>query len=158
MTIGEREDEVRPVVRMETNRLGLRGHRDLGSIPPLFQCFNNLGVREIQFPDAPQRITDDRALGCELAVVRDVLQLAAATVIVHVMRAGRRHPAGPRLDDLADCSARIVAVPLQRAFPKTNAITWYGSWDKHDSTISESPDPIASDSNASDGHELELIH
>jgi len=42
-----------------------------------------------------------------------MLQLAAAAVIVHVVRARRRDPTGAGLDDRANFRTREIAVPLE---------------------------------------------
>ena len=113
VTVGEREDKVGSVVGVQTDRQGLRRQRDLCPIPPFIQCFDDFWVADLEFADPSQRVADDRALGLQLPVVREVLQLAAAAVVVDVMWTGRGHSPWPRLHDFSQFRACEVAVFLQ---------------------------------------------
>src|SRR6266704_4936382 len=75
VTVGEREDKVGSVVGVQTDRQGLRRQRDLCPIPPFIQCFDDFWVADLEFADPSQRVANDRALGLQLPVVREVLQL-----------------------------------------------------------------------------------
>src|SRR5258705_6121323 len=101
MTIGEWENEVRAIIRMEPNCLcrpfaALRRHGDLRAISPFVESLHDFRVFDLEFAEPPQCLTDDRAFGFELLVVGHVLQLAAAAVIAHVMRARRGGSSLPR--------------------------------------------------------------
>src|SRR5258705_7751938 len=103
MTIGEWENEVRAIIRMEPNCLcrpfaALRRHGDLRAISPFVESLHDFRVFDLEFAEPPQCLTDDRAFGFELLVVGHVLQLAAAAVIAHVMRARRWDSSWPRPD------------------------------------------------------------
>src|SRR3989454_1087058 len=77
---------------METHRprppsTALHRKTDLRSIPPLLDRLDDLGVADVELGDPPQRLLHDRLLGNELRFVGDMLQLAAAAVILHVVGA-----------------------------------------------------------------------
>src|SRR5438105_5648040 len=132
----------------------LRRHGDLRPIPPLVEGFHNFGIRHVQLADPAQRVAHDRALGGELAFVRDVLELTAAAMIVYVVRARRRDAADTRLHDFTDLRARVVAVPLQGILTRTDAITGCGARNENDPPIGQSPDAVPSHRYAGDGHEV----
>src|SRR5258708_25206088 len=101
MTIGEWENEVRAIIRMEPNCLcrpfaALRRHGDLRAISPFVESLHDFRVFDLEFAEPPQCLTDDGAFGFELLVVGHVLQLATAAVIAHVMRARRGDSFWPR--------------------------------------------------------------
>jgi hypothetical protein len=83
-----------------------------------------------------------------------VLQLAAATVVVHVVRAWRIDAIGGGLDDFADFTARIVAATLERSLADSDPVPRNRPWHEDNATIIESPDAIASDRNAGDRHDV----
>src|SRR5207245_4312237 len=120
-----------------------RFHGDFRPIAPLLQRFNDLGVRQIQLADPPQRITNDRALGTQLTVVCEMLQLAAAAVVVDVMRTRRRDPSWPGLHDFSRLGAREIAVARERAFTQPDPITWYGARCEHDAAITQPSNAVA---------------
>src|SRR5438132_4050266 len=132
----------------------LRRHGDLRPIPPLVEGFHNFGIRHVQLADPAQRVAHDRALGGELAFVRDVLELTAAAMIVYVVRARRRDAADTRLHDFTDLRARVVAVPLQGILTRTDAITGCGARNENDPPIGQSPDAVPSHRYAGNGHEV----
>src|SRR5262245_6739057 len=148
MTIGQWKNEIRTIVRMQSDRRParrsdrLRFHRDLCPIPPFFECFDDFGVLDIQLPDTTQRIADDGALRRQLRLVADMLQLTTAAVIVDVVWAWRLDARGTRLDDLTHLGARKSAVPFKRALAHPHAIVRCGSRNEHDAAVTQSRDPI----------------
>src|SRR2546430_10822178 len=81
-------------------------------IPPLLDRLDDLGVADVELGNPPQRIPHDRLLGGELRLVGDVLQLAAAAVILYVVRTGRGDAGGAGSDDLGQLPAGEALVQL----------------------------------------------
>src|SRR5205809_3856276 len=105
MTVLQIEHRGGTIVRVKPDRprprsTALHRETDLRSIPPLLDRLDDLGVADVELGDPPQRLPHDRLLGNELRFVGDVLQLAAAAVILHVVgaRCGNAGRAGG--DDL----------------------------------------------------------
>jgi len=144
VTIGERKNKVRPIVGVQANSQSLRRHGDLRSVPPLLEGFHDFRVLDLELPDPAQRIAHNRALGTELAFVGDVLELAAAAMIVHVVRTGRRDSCGTRVHDRADLRAREVTVALEGVFAQADLIAGCRAWNEDDAPIAESSYAISS--------------
>src|SRR5437016_13156203 len=100
---------------METHRArppstALHRETDLRSMPPLLDRLDDLGVADVELGDPPQRLPQDRLLGSELRFISDVLQLAAAAVILHVVGArygNAGHPGGDDLSQLPGGDSRV---------------------------------------------------
>jgi hypothetical protein len=119
VTIGEGKHEVCAIIRVKTDgRMagrpdGLHRHGYFGPVPPLLERLDYVRIIDLQFPDPPQCVPYNRALGGELRIVRDMLELTAAAVIVHVMRARWFDALGTGLQDFPEVGARELAVPFE---------------------------------------------
>src|SRR6266404_1509444 len=83
-----------------------------------------------------------------------MLELAAAAVIVHVVRARRRDATGAGLDDFAKFRAREIAVPVQRSLTQPNAIARRRARHEDDAAVAQSADALPSDCYARDRHDI----
>src|SRR5437016_12821359 len=102
---------------METHRArppstALHRETDLRPIPPLLDRLDDLGVADVELGNPPQRIAHDRLFGGELRLVGDVLQLAAAAVILYVVRTGRGDAGRAGSDDLGQLPAGEAPVQV----------------------------------------------
>src|SRR5207245_8036869 len=154
VTIGERKNRIRPIVWGQTDSQSFRLHGDLRSIAPLIEGFDDFRVCDLELPDAAQRIAHNRALGTELAFVGDMLELAAAAMIVHVVRARGRDSSGTRPHDRADLRAREVAVALEGVVAQADLITRCRAWNEDDATVRQLADTVSSNRDSSDGHAI----
>src|SRR5256885_6622515 len=128
---------------METHRpappsTALHRETDLRSIPPLLDRLDDLGVADVELGDPPQRLPHDRLLGNELRFVGDMLQLAAAAVILHVVgaRCGNAGRAGG--DDLGQLPAGEALVQLH-TLAQPDPLTRSGAGDEHGAPVRQPP-------------------
>src|SRR5207237_8364864 len=79
--------------------------RELAAIPPGSVAAFDLRCIDAGSTDAHQRVADDAALRRELLAILDVLNLAAAAAIDHIVWTARIHTCGRRLEQLDECPA-----------------------------------------------------
>src|SRR2546426_902692 len=106
----------------------------LRSIPPLLDRLDNLGVADVELGDPPQRLPHDRLLGSELRFVGDVLQLAAAAMILHVVGARCGNAGRPGGDDLGQLPAGEALVQLH-TLAQPDPLARSGAGDEHGAPV-----------------------
>src|SRR5437867_4239376 len=143
---------------METHRpppasTALHREADLRSIPPLLDRLDDLGFADVELGDPPQRLPHDRLLGNELRFVGDVLQLAAAAVILHVVgaRCGNAGRAGG--DDLGQLPAGEALVQLH-TLAQPDPLTRSGAGDEHGAPVRQPAHALPTRGDRSDRHDV----
>ena len=155
LAVHEREYPPGLIVGMQPDRLRppsttLYRQTHFRPIPPLFNGFHDLGVRDVHLADAPQGVADDRPLGRELRVVGKVLELAAAAAILREVLAGRRDAAGDRLEHRLQLTAGEALVQRQAVGLEPHPLPWGRARHEHGPAVGEPPHAIASGGDARD--------
>ena len=160
VAVHERKDSQGLVVGMEPDRLRppaavLDRQRDLRPIPPLLDGLDDLRVGDIQLADASQRVPHDGPLGRELRIVCQVLELAAAAPVAHIVRTRRRNPCVPRCrcHDLPQLRPREVLVQ-PHTVSQPDAFSRRGPGHEHRSPVRQAPHAIASRRDGRDRDDL----
>src|SRR5260370_7177378 len=91
---------------------GVSREGDFGPIAPLRYGFDDGRIRHVELADAAQRVAHDGALGGELTIVAEVLQLAVAAMVLGVVGARRRHAGCARRPALRQLAPRELLVNL----------------------------------------------
>src|SRR5438094_8949419 len=143
---------------METDRppppsTALHREADLRSIPPLLDRLADLGVADVALAGPPQRLPPDRLLGSELRFVGDVLQLAAAAVILHVVgaRCGNAGRAGR--DDLRQLPAGEALVQLH-TLAQPDPLARSGAGDEHGAPVRQPAHALPTRGDRRDRHDV----
>ena len=84
--------------------------RDLGAVLELRFGGDHLGIGQVQFGDASERVAHEPAARLALDGGVEVLELAPAAFVVHIVRAAGLDPVGRGLEDPADSGAGVAAV------------------------------------------------
>jgi len=130
-------------------------HREayLCPIAPLLDRLDDLGVADVELGDPSQRVAHDRPLGGELRFVRHVLQLAAAAVILHVVRTRCRNAGRAGGDDLGQLAAGEAFVQLH-PLPQSDPLAWGGARDEHGAPVREPAHPLPTRRDRRDRHDV----
>src|SRR5438874_12322393 len=147
VAVDEREDTTRLIVRVEPDRPGppstaFDRQTYFRPIPPLLDRFDDLRVGDVELADASQGVAHDGLLGGELGVVAQVLQLAAAAAVAHVMGARRRDPGRTGPDDLGQLAAREMFVELH-AVAQPDPLARCGAGNEDGAAVGEAAHAVA---------------
>ncbi len=139
----EVEDPVGPVERVEPDSLPalVHGEGDLGPILELLAGRNDLGVHQVEPGDAAERIAHEPAAGLALRRRVQVLELAAAAVVVHVVWAARLNPVGGGLQHTARPGVGVA--PVCADLGDLDEVAGSGAGHEHRSSILQAPYPVA---------------
>jgi hypothetical protein len=90
------EDLVRPLVRMETDALSVatRVERQLGPVLVDLLGRHDRWIGYVALAEPAERVAYQRASVGELGLIVEVLQLAAAAIVSHVVGTAWFHPVG----------------------------------------------------------------
>src|SRR6266699_2012086 len=158
VTIDQREHGGGSVVRMQSHRprppsTALHRQAYFRPIPPLLDRLDDLGVADVELGNPPQRIPHDRLLGGELRLVGDVLQLAAAAVILYVVRTGRGDAGRAGSDDLGQLPAGEALVQLH-ALAQPDPLAGRGAGDEHGAPVREPAHALPTRRDRRDRHDV----
>src|SRR5439155_13523656 len=125
----------------------------LRPVPPLLDGLDDLGVLDVELGDPPQRIAHDRPLGGELRLVGEVLQLAPAAAILHVVRTRCRDAGRAGRDDLAQLPAGEGLVQLH-TLAQPDPLARGGAGDEHGAPVREPAHALTTRRDRRDRHDV----